>query len=166
MSMDTVIHPAPSTRDALEELRADHRRIGRVLADCERMVSADMDSSQADRSALVARLGALLLAHLRVLHDVFEPALQLAGEQDGAGGDDHALLAQLAALSAAEPQESGFGDALHAVSAGWRAHVEHAEGQQFVQAAQAAQARGVDMLALGAAIAQRRAQVLGDQGVD
>ncbi len=163
MSMDTVIHPAPSTRDALEELRGDHRRIGRVLADCERLVDADGTASHADRSALVSRLGALLQAHLRVVHEVFEPALP---PPEGHGVDDQPLLDHLVALSAAEAHEGGFGRALAALVAGWQAHLQHAESTQLPQAAHTAQQQGVDLMALGAAMAQRRGELLGDQGVD
>jgi hypothetical protein len=193
MSIDTVIHPAPSTSDAIAELRSDHLRIERVLADCERLVVSDdgtchststssSTSSSADRSGMVARLGALLQAHMDVKHAIFEPALRQASLQnpaaaaDGSGhagqaGHAHAdghndILARLAALAAAEQRPGQFAVALKTFAGAWRQHVREEEAHAFPEAQRAADAQQLDLMAMGAAIAQRRGAVLGDQGVD
>jgi len=167
-SMTTVNHSAPSTQDALALLRADHLHIERVLADCERLVNDDSLSSQADRSGLVARLGALLQAHLRIKSELFEPAFAHPGNDAGqdAGHDHDDTLQRLAQLNAAEAKPGGFAAALAEFADSWRAHVANEEGQQLPSAQRAAVERGIDLLALGTAMAQRRGELLGDQGVD
>jgi hypothetical protein len=120
----------------------------------------------------------LLKAHLQVAHELFEPALRPGAEpaaplpqgtaDDGApqAPGHQALLEQLAVLSAAEADTAGFERALHGLAGNWRAHVQHAEAEHLPSALQVARAQGVDLLALGAAMAQRRGEILGDQGID
>ncbi len=56
--------------------------------------------------------------------------------------------------------------ALKALAAALRGHVHQAEAQRIPAAQPAATAQGVDLMALGAVIVQRRGELQGDQGVD
>jgi hypothetical protein len=159
-SGDAGGHPPPSTQDALELLFADHRRIDHLLDDCARLAAAPAHS-EADRSGLLARLGALLNAHATLEQELFYPALVGIPEQVSSALAEHAqLTGRLEALSQPDLPAEGFGEALAALAQGVRAHMGHEEVHLFPAALT------LDLQALGTRLALRRGELLGDQGVD
>ncbi len=180
MSNDTVAHPGPSTQDAQQLLRGDRARIERVLSDCLRMVDAPgpggdaspagdspgsdaglTSFSPADRSGLLARLGALLGTHLRMKRELLYPALGLASEAvAGLLAEHDSLTARLVALTDPEADPADFSTALAGLVSALGEHLD-GEARQLFPAPPS-----VDATALGAAMAIRRGELLGDQGVD
>ena len=153
---------APSTQDALDLLRADHQRVDALLADCERL-AANRDASAADRSALVSRLGALLIAHGQMEQQLFYPALRLHTSQlEQATADHVAVQAALQGLSEPDADASAFVSRIGSLAQQVRAHVQTEEAEFFPKAS----AAGIDLHALGTQMAMRRGELLGDQGID
>jgi len=151
---------APSTQDALQLLRADHRRIDGMLNDCARLASA-RSSSRADRSGLLMRLGALLLAHAQLEKELFYPALAAAPMAvDDAHTDHDEIEAQFKRLNIGELPASEFGERVAALARLVREHVAEEERELFQRA------RPLDLHELGTRMALRRGQLLGDQGED
>lgn len=152
---------APSTQDALDLLRADHHRIDAMLADCERLGGAG--ESAADRSGMVSRLGALLIAHARMEQELFYPALGLtAGQLEDAVAEHAQVEALLQRLAEPEAAASAYAERVSALALLVRQHVQKEEAELFERAASA----GLDLAALGTQMALRRTALLGDQGVD
>ncbi len=165
---------APTTEDALELLRADHTRADAMLADCERLAES-RDASAADRSGLVSRLGALLIAHAQMEQQLFYPALGMdSGQLEEALADHAAVQASLQRLSDpsagagaradadADAGADAFTSCIAALATQVREHVRHEEAVLFPKA----RAAGIDLHALGTQMALRRGELLGDQGID
>lgn len=152
---------APSTQDALDLLRADHQRIDAMLADCERM--AGHGAGAADRSAMVARLGALLIAHAQMEQQLFYPALGLDAHQLGLATAEHAAIeVLLQGLAEPDAAAQAYGPRIAELARQVREHVQKEEGELFVLAGSA----GLDLPTLGTEMALRRGELLGDQGID
>lgn len=155
--------PTASTQDALALLHEDHQRIDAMLADCERLAAAGPQSSQADRSGLLSRLGALLIAHGQLEQQLFYPAVGApADEIEDMVAEHEAIKEFLHRLSDADAQPSSFDNCVRALAESVRAHVHEEETQFFSRA----RSSGVDLYELGTQLALRRAQLLGHQGVD
>jgi hemerythrin superfamily protein len=151
---------APSTQDALQLLRADHRRIDALLNDCARLAGA-RSSSRADRSGLLMRLGALLLAHAQIEKELFYPALAAAPMAvDDAHTDHDEIEAQFKRLNIGELPASDFGERVATLAQLVREHLAEEERELFPRA------QPLDLRELGTRMALRRAQLLGDQGED
>lgn len=162
MSLDNIAHPAPSTQGALQVLRSDHRRIDEMLIDCMRLAAQEHDRApSADRNALLERLAALLQAHAQVELELFYPALTAnALTKDSAQLDHDEILVQLNELLAAAPPGDEFERRLFALAQLVRTHFSFEESQLFPLAA------SLDLDTLGASMAVRRGQLLGEQGSD
>jgi hypothetical protein len=163
MSSNNAPAPPPSTQDALEVLESDHRRLKTLFQDYARL-TAD-GAADADRSGLLARIGALLRAHAQIQTELFYPALLAAGavRQDDLPRHD-ALLADLASLA-----ESDVRDDVH--DAEFDRRVARLGDKALAHAAQVEKrlfpaARSLDIKTLGTQLALRRGELLGDQGAD
>ena len=153
---------SPTTQDALDLLHDDHRRIDALLADCERLV-ASPQSSSADRSGLISRLGALLIAHGQLEQQLFYPALGApAAEIDDAVADHEEIKRSLLRLSEVDAPPASFDECIKTLALRVREHISAEEGQLFARA----RSSGIDLHELGSQLALRRAALLGDQGVD
>jgi hypothetical protein len=156
MNGPAEIRPAPTTQDALELLRADHACITALFADHAR--AAEDPVSDADRSALVGRIGALLSALLRIEEELFYPAL---GHDDARARAEHdQIRRQLETLAARTGDGTAADEGVSALAAAVRAHREYEERELYPLAG------SLDLSALGARMAVRRGELLGDQGVD
>ena len=151
-----------STQDALDLLHDDHRRIDDMLADCERL-AASPQASSADRSGLISRLGALLIAHGQLEQQLFYPALGApAAEIDDAVAEHEAIKQYLQRLSDVEAPPASLDECVKALAHAVREHVSEEERHLFARA----RSSGIDLHELGSQLALRRAELLGDQGVD
>lgn len=154
--------PSASTQDALDLLHDDHRRIDEMLLDCERMAGGSA-SNHADRSGLISRLGALLIAHGQLEQQLFYPALrEPAQEVEEMVAEHEAIKDFLHRLSDVDAPPASFDNCVKALAETVRAHIRKEELQCFSRA----RSSGLDLYALGTQLALRRAQLLGDQGVD
>lgn len=153
---------APSTQDALDLLHADHQRIAAMLADCERLVASGA-ASAADRSGMVSRLGALLIAHAQMEQQLFYPALGLDAQQLELAIAEHAAVeAVLQRLSEPDAASDAYSACIAELALQVREHVQKEEAELFALARSA----GLDLPALGTRMALRRGELLGDQGID
>jgi hypothetical protein len=159
MTTDPMPTTIPATDDALGIIRDDHRAIDESLAELKLVVSAQPpDEGAADRAALLQRAGALMRAHARIELEVFYPALEDAGAVlDEVRRDKRELLSRLDALVEMAPADPSFGLRLAALIGSTRVHAATEESQLFPLA------RSLDIETLGAKMAQRRAQMLGDR---
>lgn len=162
MSLDNIANPAPSTQDALQVLRSDHRRIEDMLMDCLRVAADEHGHApSADRNGLLERLAARLQAHAQIEAELFYPALNAdALTRDRAQLDHDELQGQLNELLAAKSPGEEFERRLLALAQRVRAHISLEEAQLFPLAA------ALDLDALGARLAIRRGELLGEQGSD
>lgn len=161
---DAVSSTAASatTQDALDLLHDDHRRIDALLSDCERLV-ASAQASGADRSGLISRLGALLIAHGQFEQQLFYPALGAStAEIDDAIADHEAIKQALHRMSEVDAPPASFDKCVKTLAHTVREHIRAEEGQLFARA----RSSGIDLHELGSQLALRRAALLGDQGVD
>ncbi len=157
---DTAGTAAAAPDDPLALLRDDHRRLEALLADCERAAGDAAASSNADRSGLVARLGALLLAHAQIEDELVYPALDDAAATEAR--DDHREIdTLLQALVEGQGAHGGFALKLSALARELRAHLALEERQWFPALASLRSREG-----LAQQLASRRAELLGPQGVD
>ncbi len=162
MGTEVTTHPAPTTQDALEVLRDDHRRIEAALADCLRVASTDGGQApSADRNGLLERLFALLSAHAQIESELFYPALDVRTQRvDKAQLDHDDIRVELKALVAMTATDAGFERRLLALAERVRSHIRFEEEKLFPAAA------ALDLHELGSRLAVRRGELLADQGSD
>ncbi|MCY7315246.1 MAG: hemerythrin domain-containing protein [Rubrivivax sp.] len=147
--------------DALSLLREDHRRLEALLVDCEQAAADTTATSSADRSGLVARLGALLVAHGQVEDELVYPELDEAAAAKGRADHDEIGTLLKALVEDGQDAHGEFGSKLSPLAARLRAHVALEEQQWF-----AALSGLRDEPGLSQQLASRRAELLGPQGVD
>ena len=162
MSLDNVPPAAPSTQDALQLLRSDHQRIEALLGDCLRLAVEERGlAPSADRNGCLERLAALLQVHAQIERELFYPLLKVDPlERDSAQLDHDEILVQLKALLAHEPVQDDFERQLDALVQMIRKHIVLEEAHLFRRLA------SPDLDALGARMAVRRGDLLGEQGAD
>jgi hypothetical protein len=162
MTIHTNVQPVPSTQDALQLLQAAHRSLRSSLDDCARVAASPAGGgSAADRSGLVARLAATLTAHLQMKRELLYPLLDaVPAARDEALAGQVPMLELVQALSLSDRDEPRFAAQLAALTAALQAHQAHEEQHLWP-------ALPPDTLQeLGARLAVRRAELMGDQGVD
>ncbi len=161
LTPDATSNPPPSTQDALELLHDDHVRIHALLAEGARLAIDGAGLHTADRSALIARLGALLQAHEQIEAEIFYPALETVIDDIDAARRGHQRVAErLAALQRSEGDAGSFDQNLAGLADAVATHVQREEEQLFPAA------RRLDLQELGTRLALRRGVLLGDQGTD
>lgn len=153
--------PVAPHADALQILVGDHEAIRALFA--EYALYAQEPTGAADRHGLIARLGALLHAHDTIEAELFFPALE--GRVDAAllghALADHAEIdAQLQHVASIDPDDPAFDEHFAALAGKVHAHLFEVERSMFPHAL------GLDLAALGERIAQRRGELLAEQGVD
>ena len=146
--------PEPSSSDALALLRDDHRHIEAMLQDCAAL--GDGRPSEADRSGLLMRLGAMLLNHARLEEELFYPALQLSAmAREDARTDHMEIELQFRQLAIGGLSDAEFRARTATLTQLVSGHVLAEEEQLFPRA-------GALSLELGPRMARRRAELLGD----
>lgn len=151
--------PASPHADALQILAADHEAIRALFA--EYALYAQQPTGAADRHGLIARLGALLRAHDTIEAELFLPALD--GHVDAALAGhvlaDHAEISrQLQHVASIDPDDAAFDEHFAALAGRVHAHLFEVERSLFPPAA------ALDLRALGERIAQRRNELMSDEG--
>jgi len=162
MSLDNIATPAPTTQDALQVLRSDHRRIQAMLNDCLRVAAEEHGQApSADRNALLERLAAQLQVHAQIETELFYPALDAnALTRDSAQLDHDEILVQFNELLAALLPGDEFERRLFALAQLVRTHISFEESRLFPLA------DALDLDTLDARMAVRRGELLGEQGSD
>jgi iron-sulfur cluster repair protein YtfE (RIC family) len=158
--VNIVPTPPPASQDALEVLRWDHQRIGALFADYAQL-AGNTTTAGADRSGLLARIGAVLSAHHQIEVELFYPQLEAPEFSIQEAVDDHAQLAmQLQALAASDVQSPDFDERMAELALQVTEHMAREERLLFPRAL------SLDLQTLGTALSLRRAQLMGDQGID
>ena len=162
MTVHTNVQPVPSTQDALQLLQADHRSLRSSLKDCARVTASEADGgSAADRSGLIARLGAMLTAHLQMKQELLYPLLNAVAAEREEAKDSHApMLALVQAMSMPDLDDARFAEQLAALTAAVHDHLLHEEQRLWPSLP------SDELQTLGSRLAMRRAELMGDQGVD
>lgn len=149
---------------AVRVLHAGWDRVRASLNDAALIVAEP--TGAADRHGMVARVGMRLRAQALMEQEVAGPAV--AGVL---GAEDASRLAQARAealhalerLAACDPATPAFVDAINALAAAAHHYGEHS---RTLLAGALSRLGAQEQQTLGTAMAQRREQLLGDQGVD
>ena len=162
--MNLTATAPPTTRDALEVLSSDHRRLETLFKDYDRLTS--QEAAVADRQGLLARIGALLQSHAQMEEELFYTRLNTESPKLQKALADHAeirALLQEALNPDLSPQ--ALDDTVAQLRQTVLDHVAYEEETLFAQA-RVLDGKELDLKALGTKLTMRRAQLLGDQGAD
>jgi hemerythrin superfamily protein len=140
--------------DATTLLRADHKLVSVLFADYEKT------RSTAKKKELVSQICTELTVHARVEEEIFYPAVKLALKDDEMIPEatvEHATLkALIAEVEGVEPDGEMFDARIKVMSEYVKHHVKEEQNEMFPMA----QSSKLDMVALGAKLAERKAELL------
>ena len=152
---------APSTQNAIELVKDDHRSI---RAGFDALLAAlRADTSEADRQGLLSRLALRLRAHGTVEVGLLYPVLRAAGADAHAAVAEHAEFER--ALEQISGQQAPWPNRLETLQ-GLAARVLHHFDEEERGLLERAPSTGVDLLALGTQMALQRGELLSDLGTD
>jgi hemerythrin superfamily protein len=148
---------SPKTPDAVALLKADHRQVKEWFEEFEKSRSAKV------KQTLAANICKALTVHTEIEEEIFYPAFLAATkdkdmhheaiiEHDGA----KKLIAEIEASS---PADDYFDSKVHVLSEMIKHHVKEEE-QPDGMFAEAKGSKKMDLVALGAQMAQRKAQLM------
>ena len=146
----------PQNRDGLQLLAADHRKVEGLFADFEKACGASA------KEKLVRQICTELKIHSMIEEDIYYPAIR--GKDEGDALDeayvehDSAKLL-INELEAAEPDESYYDAKVKVLSELIEHHVKEEEKQRD-NLFQQTRAADIDLAALGARLAARKAELL------
>jgi hemerythrin superfamily protein len=147
-----------SPEDAIGMLVADHKRVAALFAQFKRLTAEARDE---DKGAIVKKICEELTLHTQLEEELFYPAVRKATKDDDQMDEalvEHAGAKQLVAqLQEALPDDDLYDAKVTVLGEQIDHHVEEEEGSMFPKARHA----GLDTLALGAAMAARRSELLG-----
>jgi Hemerythrin HHE cation binding domain len=152
---------APRARDAIVLLKADHAEVKKMHRQYKKLADAGADA--ASRGALAIQLCHALTAHATAEEELFYPAAREAlEEQDLVDHADveHACAKDLIGqIEAMQPDDSHYDAKVLVLFEYVDHHVKEEEGELFPACREAGT---MDLKALGAAIAERKAAILAD----
>jgi Hemerythrin HHE cation binding domain len=159
----TTAGDTAAPQDALSLLKSDHDAVGVLFMQYERLGS---DAAPADRSGLAARICGQLQAHSLIEEELFYPALHNARVSAALLEDAQRAHAQadglVETISSMQPEDEGYDAKIKSLIGAVRGHVDEEQTRIFPAARDA----GIDLGALGEALARRKAQVMPHQGAD
>jgi hemerythrin superfamily protein len=157
--------PSKSAPDAIELLTADHREVKALFKAYDKLVKAEAGSDEKQTIAL--QICTALTAHATAEEEIFYPAArEVLGEDEDLVDEadvEHASAKDLIAqIEAGSPDEDDLYDAKVKVLGEYiDHHVKEEEGEMFPKVRKS----DVDLEALGADLAARKAELLGlDEG--
>lgn len=149
---------APKAQDAIALLKADHKKVSELFAQFETTRSA------AKRKLLVEQICTELTIHTAIEEEIFYPAVKLAlkdkelvPEANVEHGSIKDLIAQVKGI---EPDGEMYDARVRVMSEFVKHHVKEEQTEMFPKAKKTR----LDMHALGAEMASRKAQLLADAG--
>lgn len=150
----TKPQPAAKTQEATALLRDDHKRVASLFADYENA------SSKARKKQLVGQICSELTVHAQVEEEIFYPAVKRAlkdKELIPEATVEHASLkALIAQVEGVEPDGELFDARIKVLSEYVDHHVKEEQNEIFPKA----KASDLDLTALGARLAERKAELL------
>ncbi|MDQ1882534.1 hemerythrin domain-containing protein [Aeromonas salmonicida] len=148
----------PATKDAIALLRADHKEVSDLFADYEKT------RSNAKKKALVAKICSELSVHTQIEEEIFYPAIKtalkdklLVPEATIEHGGIKDLITQ---LEGAEPDGEMYDAKVKVLSE----YVEHHVKEEQTGMFQKAKTTSLDLVELGARMAERKADLLAARG--
>ena len=155
-------NPEETGTDALSMLRADHAK---VLELFEQFRDMKDDVDEQEKDALVARICGELIVHTAVEEELFYPEAREAvddGDLFDEATVEHAsakdLIAQLGEM---EPDDELYDAKVTVLGEYVKHHVQEEENEMFPRLLET----GVDLGALGARLAQRKAELMDEIGL-
>ena len=146
---------APKAQEATALLRADHKLVSELFAEYEKT------NSPAKKKALVSQICTELTVHAQVEEEIFYPAVKQALKDHELVPEatvEHATLKDLIAqVEFVEPDGEMFDAKIKVLSEYVKHHVKEEQNEIFPKA----RATALDMVALGAQLAARKADLKG-----
>jgi len=148
--------------DAIALLTADHKAVKALFKQFEAL--SEQDDADEEKAALVARICDEITIHAQVEEEIFYPAVREAIDDDDLMDEadvEHASAKELIAqLEAANPGDDQYDAKVTVLGEMIDHHVKEEEGEMFPKARKA-----VDVEALGAELAARKAELAGELGL-
>lgn len=159
----TTNKPAdPHAVDAITLLMNDHKKVKKLFADFSKI--AEGDGGDDAKVAVVEQICMELSLHAQVEEEIFYPAVRAAIKDDDLMDEadvEHAgakhLITQLQAMT---PADDHYDAKVTVLGESIDHHVKEEEGEMFPKARKAK----VDMVALGAALTQRKHELQATKG--
>jgi hemerythrin superfamily protein len=150
---------ARTSQDATAMLRADHKKVSDLFSQYESARSVTR------KQALVEQICSELKVHTQLEEEIFYPAVQSALKKDRElipeANVEHGSVKELIAQVEGKTPDGDMFDAKIKVMSEWvKHHVKEEQNEMFPKAKKTK----LDMNALGAQMAERKAQLLGSQG--
>jgi hemerythrin superfamily protein len=150
--------PAPRPQEATALLRADHKVVSDLFSDYEKT------RSSARKKQIVAKICIELSVHAQVEEEIFYPAVKQAlkdKELVPEASVEHATVKDLIAqVEGVEPDGEMFDAKIKVLSEYVKHHVKEEHTEMFPKA----RATKLDMVALGARLSERKAELLAARG--
>jgi hemerythrin superfamily protein len=150
--------PAPAAVEATALLRADHKQVSALFAEYE------ATQSPAKKKRIVAAICTELTVHAQVEEEIFYPAFKQAlGDKQlvpEATVEHASLKALIAQVEGIEPDGEMFDAKIKVLSEFVKHHVKEEQNEMFPMAKDSA----LDLDALGAQIATRKAELIAARG--
>lgn len=148
---------AAKKQDAITLLTADHKNVTDLFKQFDKAKEAEDDETCA---ALVQQICSELTVHATVEEEIFYPAVQAAIDDDDLMDEaevEHATAKDLIAqLEDMEPGDPLYAAKVTVLSEYIKHHVGEEEGDMFKKARKAEKDEGLDLVALGASIKERK----------
>lgn len=149
---------APKDQKATTLLRADHKLVSALFADY------DKARSPVKKRQLVAQICAELTVHAQVEEEIFYPAFKEALKDKELVPEatvEHATLKELIAqVEGVQPDGEMFDAKIKVLSEYVKHHVKEEQNETFPKA----ESSSLNMVVLGAALTQRKAELLAERG--
>jgi len=149
----------PAITDAVQLLTDDHKKVKKLFKDFERI--KDQDGAAEEKSALVQQICMELTIHTKVEEEIFYPVVResmdeeaLMDEADVEHAGAKALIQQLEDM---KPEDDHYDAKVTVLGEYIDHHVKEEHEEMFPKAKKAK----VDMIELGARIAERKAELQG-----
>jgi len=162
--MSTKNTQARTGQDAIALLTADHKAVKALFKQFESL--SGQDDADDEKAALVAQICDEITIHAQVEEEIFYPAVREAIDDDDLMDEadvEHAsakdLIAQLEAMT---PTDDHYDAKVKVLGEQIDHHVKEEQDEMFAKARKA----DVDVDALGALIAARKAELEGELGLD
>jgi len=161
----TAHKPAPKKKpaapDAVDQLIADHKDVKALFKDYDTLVKAEAQAE--DKQTIALQICTMLTAHATVEEELFYPAARsvLGDDEDLVDEADveHASCKDLIAqIETASPDDPLYDAKVKVLSEYIAHHVKEEEGEMFPKVRKS----DLDLDALGEDMADRKAELLGD----
>ena len=154
---------AQKKTDAIALLSADHKEVDALFKEYEKLCKADADDGE--KGLLAAQICAMLTVHATIEEELFYAAARAALEDDGQDLLDEAVVEHasakdlIAQIEDANPGDELFDAKVQVLGEYIRHHVKEEETELFPKVKKAK----ADLVALGAALAARKEELVSEQ---